>query len=91
MANVVYMATLFGMRHGPAWGIPLGLFASFVFADFLNCNRHYLSQLVAGAGLGVIFAVAASKVVDKKLAERYSFSCGVDSQGAPCAQFCYRF
>jgi membrane-associated phospholipid phosphatase len=91
MANVVYMATLFGMRHGPAWGIPLGLFASFVFADFLNCNRHYLSQLVAGAGLGVIFAVAASKVVDKKLAERYSFSCGVDSQGVPCAQFCYRF
>ena len=91
MANVTYMATLFGMRHGPAWGIPLGAFAGFVFADFLNCNRHYLSQLVAGAGLGVIFAVAASKVVDEKLAKRYSFSCGVDQGGKPCAQFCYSF
>lgn len=91
MANVVFMATLFGIRQGPAWGIPLGLFAGFVFADFINCNRHYLSQLIAGAGLGVIFAVAASKVVDKKLSERCSFSCGVDQQGAPSAQFCYRF
>lgn len=91
MANVTFMATLFGMRHGPAWGIPLGLFAGFVFADFLNCNRHYLSQLVAGAGLGVIFAVAASKVVDKKLSERCSFSCGVTKQGAACAQMRYTF
>ncbi len=91
MANVMFMASLFGMRHGPAWGVPLGLFAGFVFADFVNCNRHYLSQLVAGAGLGLIFAVAASKVVDKKLSDRCAFSCGVDSYGAPCAQLCYRF
>lgn len=33
MANVIFMATLFGMRHGPAWGIPLGLFATFVFVE----------------------------------------------------------
>ena len=91
MANVVYMASLFGMRLGPAWGVPLSLFAGFVFADFLNCNRHYFSQMVAGAGLGLMFACAASKVVDRKLSERCSFSCGIDSCGVPSAQICYRF
>ncbi len=91
MANVMFMASLFGMRHGPAWGVSLGLFAGFVFVDFVNCNRHYFSQLVAGAGLGLIFALAASKVVDKKLSERCSFSCNVDAQGNSCAQLCYRF
>lgn len=91
MANVMFMASLFGTRHGPVWGVPLGLFAGFVFADFVNCNRHYLSQLVAGAGLGLIFAFAASKVVDKKLSERCSFSCNIDSYGIPSAQLCYRF
>jgi hypothetical protein len=71
IANVSYMASLFGIRHGPAWAVPLTAFGLFVAANFLVCNRHYLSQLVAGAGLGLIFAVAASKVVDTKL-ERWS-------------------
>lgn len=81
MANVAYMTTLFGMRHGLAWGIPLGLFSTFVLVDFLNCNRHYLSQLIAGVGLGVIFGFAASKVIDQKLEARLSFDCIADSSG----------
>jgi hypothetical protein len=72
VANMTYMAALFGIRHGPAWGIPLTLCGLFVGLDFLNCNRHYLSQIVAGVGLGLLFAVAASKVVDTKLEERWS-------------------
>lgn len=91
MTNVVYMTTLFGMRHGPAWGIPLGLFSSFVFADFLNCNRHYLSQLVAGAGLGVIFAFAANKVINQKLEAQFSFDCIPDNTGGTSFKVSYRF
>jgi len=89
MANVTYMTTLFGLRHGFYWALPLGLFATFVFADFVNCNRHYLSQLLAGAGLGALYGVAASKVVDKKLSERVSFSVKCDS--GPAVELCYQF
>jgi hypothetical protein len=78
LATMTYMTALFGMRHGPAWGIPLGVFGTFVAVNFLACNRHYLSQLVAGVGLGLLFAVAASKVVDTKLAEQWSFEPAID-------------
>lgn len=87
MANVSYMTTLMWMRHGPKWGIPLSLFSTLVFADFLNCNRHYLSQMVAGVGLGVLFAFAANKVIKHKLSERVSLCCGTDDYGAPVAGF----
>lgn len=91
MANVVFMATLFGMRHGPKWGIPLGLFASFVFADFLNCNRHYLSQLVAGSALGLLFAFAANKVIDKKLTQRCCVGLAPGVNGGTALQLSYNF
>lgn len=91
MANVVYMATLFGMRHGAAWGIPLGLFASFVFVDFLNCNRHYLSQLVAGSALGILFAYAANTVIDQKLEARWSVECVPTADNSAGFKVAYRF
>jgi hypothetical protein len=91
MANVAYMTTLFGMRHGPAWGVPLGLFATFVFVDFVNCNRHYLSQLFAGTALGVIFAYAAHKIVDQKLEARCFFDCVADASGGTALKFSYQF
>lgn len=91
MANVVYMTALFGMRHGPKWGVPLGLFATFVFADFINCNRHYFSQMVAGAGLGLIYAFAASKIVDQRLSDRWKFDLQPSACGLPAAKLVYRF
>ena len=66
-ASISYMATLFGLRHGPAWAVPLTALGLFIATDFLTSNRHYLSQIVAGAGLGIIFAYAASAVIDVKL------------------------
>jgi membrane-associated phospholipid phosphatase len=63
--TATYAAAYWGMQLGPKWGVPLGLFAIGVFADLANCNRHYISQMVAGAGLGFIGAVAASKAADK--------------------------
>ncbi len=92
MANVVFMTALFGMRHGPVWAIPLGLVGTFVLVDFINCNRHYLSQLVAGGCLGLIFAFAANTVIEKKLeARRYSFDCVQNNQGEPAFKMSYHF
>lgn len=91
MANAVYMTALFGMRHGAKWGIPLGIFASFVFVDFLNCNRHYLSQLVAGAGLGLLFAYAANAVISQKLEARWSIECVTMADSSTAFNVTYRF
>ncbi len=91
MANVAFLSTLWGMRHGPKWAIPIALVGVFVAADFVNCNRHYVSQLIAGAGLGVIYGFAASKVVDCKLEEHWSVNICANKQGTPCLQVAYRF
>lgn len=91
MANVTYMTALFGMRHGWKFGVPLGCFAAFVFADFLNCNRHYFSQLVAGAGLGLLYAFAANKVVEKKLSERLEIAMVSTERGDPGIKMVYHF
>lgn len=64
MLTATYTAAYWGMQLGPWWGVPLGAFAVGIFADLLNSNRHYASQMVAGAGLGFIGAVAASKAAD---------------------------
>ncbi len=72
MATAIYVSSLMWIRHGPKWGIPLTAFALAMGIDFLNCNRHYLSQMVAGAGLGLMFAYAATKVIDANLAGNMS-------------------
>ncbi len=91
MANVAFLSTLWGMRHGPKWAVPVALLGAFVAVDFVNCNRHYISQLVAGVGLGVIYGFAASKVVDNKLEERWEIGINENKQGVPCLQLRYRF
>lgn len=81
LAEITYMTVLYGLRYGVKAAAPLGIFGSFVGVTFLNCNRHYVSQLVAGAGLGTLFALAADKVIDKRLEKKYKdrFTCGYDT------------
>lgn len=69
MAEAAYIATLYGMRYGPRFAVPLTFFAAAIGIVFINCNRHYLSQLIAGTGLGVVYGIAANKVIDRKIAE----------------------
>ena len=54
---------LYGMRFGYQFAVPLGAVTAFVGTTFLACNRHYFSQLIAGAGFGAIYALAANKVI----------------------------
>lgn len=95
MAEVTYMTVLYGLRYGFKAAVPLGMFSTFLGVTFLNCNRHYLSQLVAGAGLGTIFALAADKVIDIRLERIYKkrFTCGFDTDmhGSPAMKVAYSF
>ncbi len=90
MAQATYIATLYGMRFGPKLAIPLAFFAAGLGIVFLNCNRHYLSQLVAGVGLGALYGIAANKVIDSKLAENVTLNVCFDRHG-PAFNACYRF
>lgn len=91
MANVAYTATLFGMRHGLKFGVPLGLFSAFVLVDFVNCNRHYISQLIAGAGLGMVYAFAANKVVERHITPNFTCCLRTCNNGAPGISLAYKF
>ncbi len=61
MLEVAYTATLFGSMMGPSWSLPIWMGAGFLAFEYINCNRHFLSQLIAGAGLGIIFGRASAR------------------------------
>ena len=85
MAEIVYSTVLFGKRLGPKVGIPLGLVSLFLGVNFVNSNRHYLSQIVAGASLGTMYALAADKLISSNLESRHPIGMGVafNEHGAP--------
>jgi membrane-associated phospholipid phosphatase len=90
MAQAAYIATLYGMRFGPKVAIPLSFFAAALGIVFLNCNRHYLSQMIAGVGLGAMYGIAANKVIDSKLCQDITVGLCFD-RGMPGIKACYRF
>lgn len=80
MFEMSYTAALFATQLGPKYGVPLGILAGLIGLDFMNCNRHYLSQLVAGAGLGLIFASAANRALNIP-DNRTTFACIPEKDG----------
>jgi membrane-associated phospholipid phosphatase len=92
MAEAVYMAAFFGMQYGPSHAVPLGVFATVLGVTFINCNRHYLSQIVAGGIWGAMFAVASYKLMEKEHAKRnLSVAVGMNDNGAPAVGLNYSF
>lgn len=88
MAEIVYSTVLFGMRLGPKVGVPLGIISLFVGVNFVSANRHYVSQIIAGAGLGVVYALAADKLISANLESRHpvNVQLAFDEHGAPGVQ-----
>ncbi|MDP3889260.1 MAG: phosphatase PAP2 family protein [bacterium] len=91
MAEATYATVLFGLRFGPRVAVPLGVLAAFVGGTFVTCNRHYLSQVVAGAGLGIIYALAANKVVDSKFSESVEIGLTSNKYGGTSLSLTYHF
>ena len=80
MFEMSFTAALFGTQLGPKYGIPLGILAGVIGLEFMNCNRHYLSQLIAGAGFGLIFASAGNRALDIP-DRRFSYACVAERNG----------
>ncbi|KKP35706.1 MAG: Phosphoesterase [candidate division TM6 bacterium GW2011_GWF2_32_72] len=89
ISQISYMATLYGLRHGKKWGIPLGLLGLTTFSVFLNSNRHFVSQMVAGAGLGSIYAFAVKNLIEKRELEFQEPGCKRNNLIFICAPSLY--
>jgi hypothetical protein len=90
-ADCAFFTTLFGLQFGPRAAVPLTLVSAVVIGCFINDNRHYLSQIVAGGGLGVLFALAANKVVDKNMSQDLQFKFDVTERGSPALALSWKF
>lgn len=73
VAETFYMATLYGLQEGVSWGLPLWAYASFVAGVSVTNNRHYVSQVVGGAALGTLYALASHQVVEEKKQDYHYF------------------
>ena len=93
LAEATYTAVLYGMRYGPNYAVPLGSIAAFVTIIFLSSNRHYLSQMVAGAGFGAMYAVSANNLINSKLAKKRNIRLGLgtNNHGAPVMKLSMKF
>lgn len=93
LAEATYMAVLYGMRYGPNFAVPLGAIAGFVTCVFLSSNRHYLSQMIAGAGFGAMYAFSANTLINSKLAKRHNVNMGMsrDNNGNPALSLSFDF
>ena len=91
MIEATYMATLWGLQYGWKAGVPLGIFAALSFGVLVGSNRHYVSQVVAGAGFGVAYALAANTLINAKISETISFDFRVRDCSLPTFSLAYNF
>lgn len=90
MAEATYTALLYGLKFGPKFAIPLGAMATFIGVSFVACNRHYISQIIAGAGLGAIYGLAAYKLANSRIKEDLKLGFKI-CRGGPALSASYTF
>jgi membrane-associated phospholipid phosphatase len=91
MAELTYMTILYGKRYGRLCAAPLAGYTAFLALSFVNRNRHYFSQIVGGAALGTVYALAADKLINAKLSNDFSLNFAIDTCGTPALRFAYQF
>lgn len=88
----VYFATYMGLYKGAKYAVPLGLYSFLVASLSVVSNHHYLSQVVAGAGLGALFGVASYSVLEEKhLPKDLEIGLVADHKGRLGMQVAYNF
>ncbi len=87
-----FMATYVWMVKGGKYGYPLAIYAGLVGGLSVAVNHHYVSQVVAGAGLGIMLGVSASSVFEKAtLPENMEIGLATDRRGGLGVQVAYNF
>jgi len=88
----VYFVTYLGLHRGVKYAVPLSLYAGLIAGLSVVSNHHYLSQIVAGAGLGVILGFASYSVFEEKhLPKNLEIGLASDYKGRLGVQVAYNF
>ena len=90
MMEAAFMATLFGPL-GFEYAFPLGLFTAFIAVESVVINRHTMSQVIAGAALGVIFGAAAQKTAQYAMGHKRNWDVVIDRSGKIALSYEYAF
>ncbi len=91
-AMIAYLAAFWALEKGYKWGLPLGTYALYAMAINVVANNHYISQVFAGAALGVFFAVAAHNTFQQTIIkENLTIGFGTDSKHKPAFSLAYEF
>ena len=92
MVEMSIVTSLYALRFGPKWGMPLAAMSSIVFISSVNYNRHYVSQVFAGAALGTMFGVAANKFLkEERSPDDFSLSVAPNFKGGLNFNLSYSF
>ena len=81
------LATVAASQWGWEVGVPACLLAGFVGYSRMESNKHYLSDVLFGAGLGVVSGRAVYKVRRRGHPDRYAFMPYVSPGGGGVAVF----
>ncbi len=84
MFQATYLATVLGFHYGPKVLYPLIAFNAAMFSVLVASNRHYVSQVIAGAAFGLMYGAAAHSLIDRRLNEKYGWGLSYDNGFLAC-------
>lgn len=89
---ILFITTYLGLYQGPWLALPLGLYTGYVMAIRVANNSHFVSQVIGGAAMGVMTAVASYSVYKQQLlSETTEFCFGFDQNNAVSVSVAYHF
>jgi hypothetical protein len=91
MALMAYLTSVYGLRHGPVWGVPLSAFTALSFFVSIDSNRHYASQLIGGLSLGLIYGYGTYKILNSRYGANFDIALNIDHQNRPNLSLSYDF
>jgi len=83
MCEMGYITTFCALRFGSYLGVPLAVYTALIAGEFILDNRHYLSQLLAGLGWGIITGKAVNSYLGSQESHQkpYEYSMNYGSRG----------
>lgn len=92
LSTFTFLTSYWAFEWGLKWALPMGLFNLYVLGINVAVNHHYLSQVFAGASLGLIFGVAAHSAFEHVKFDNNIVNFGLDiDQGRPGIKLSYSF
>lgn len=62
---IAFTATYLGLYKGWHYGVPFGLYTGFIMGMRVAGNHHFISQVVTGTALGIIWGASSYAVFEK--------------------------